>query len=101
RRRPLIDGSDDGSGIFKVWNAVAYTRGETPESCLADARAEEGSGPTVVSDWNAEPTGDVALEPRTGAAAALAVVPNPLDRPPSPDVHIIREQLPPAGAPRE
>jgi hypothetical protein len=99
---PSCDGSDDGSGVFFAWTAAAWTdplRIAGP-SRVMDARAEEDVTPTVVADWNDPPrSDDVVLAPtETRGHVALSVVPNPLGRPPAPEVHAFSWEAPAAGS---
>ena len=87
---PRLDVSDDGSGEFWTWEAAAFTdleddAGGSGAGAVArgDARAEEGTAPSTLADWNDGAADDVALG-SPGRAAAVAVIPNPLQRPPSP-----------------
>lgn len=94
---PVLDVSDDGSGEFYAWEATLYTDLRAVSGgCRADARAEEGGGPTTIADWNDGATADLLL---AGAArsAAVAVIPNPLQRPPAPEAHLFLEVADPAG----
>jgi hypothetical protein len=60
--------------------------------CRSDARAEEGSTPSVVADWNDPPAAsDVPFGP-PGDAAAVSIIPNPLNRPPNPEVTVLAYQ---------
>lgn len=91
--RPVLDVSDDGSGEFYTWEAVGYTDAASGQDMRSDARAEEGSVPGTIADWNDTGTSgveDLVTEP--GArAAAVSVIPNPLQRPPSPECWFFAE----------
>lgn len=89
---PRIDGSDDNSGVFYTWNLVQWSEREVggAPGCRADARAEEGVTPTLISDWNAI---DAVVATAPALAAGVSVLPNPLLRPPTPEVHLFVESL--------
>jgi hypothetical protein len=90
---PQLDVSDDGTGEFYAWEAVTYSDFGAPQpGWRADARAEEGAGPTTIAPWNDTAPDDVSPGPR-GVAAGIAVVPNPLSRPPSPEAHLFGQQF--------
>ena len=98
---PSIDGSDDGTGAFFVWTPVTWTEpGALGLGAAIDARAEEGATPSVIADWNRPPApGDLAVGVPAHVAAGVSVVPNPLARPPTPDLHTFVED--PTGGVRE
>lgn len=84
-REPVVDATDDGTGVFFTWNAVLWSEAPPASPAFGDARAEEGTTPEVVADWNAV---DARIGPSASRAAAVACVPNPLGRPPDPELHV-------------
>jgi len=94
---PHLDDSDDGSGLFQVWNVLTWSE-PGPRVSVIDARGEEGVTPSVIADWNDPPaSGDVLGGPAAATAAGVSVVPNPVNRPPTPELHLFYDDL--VGAP--
>ena len=87
--RPILDGSDDGSGTFFVWSLLAWSdRRSGGLEALIDARAEEGTTPELVVDWN-DPPASSDVVAGGWAPEALVLVPNPINRPPDPEWHLL------------
>jgi hypothetical protein len=93
-----VDSNDDGSGELFAWSLVTWTDVLAGGAQDCDARAEDGSGPTLVSDWNEPPaSADQVVDEAAGGAPTLALVPNPVNRPPTPDAHFFRDVATAAG----
>jgi len=88
---PALDVSDDGTGEFYTWEVALYTdQAGMGEIARVDGRAEEGAGPTTIADWHTGRGSDATVL-ETARAAAVSVIPNPLSRPPSPEMHAFVE----------